>query len=99
MDLHKKGTGATGFPPAVRDAKLSQKGDKFVMSNGPMMAMKIKDRKDIKMLSTVHSSTYVDTAKRNHRGVAICRCEAVHMYNQFMGAVDHSDQMVAYPSF
>ena len=106
MDLHKKGTGATGtarnrkgFPPAVRDAKLSNKGDKIVMSNGPMMAMKIKDRKDVKMLSTVHSSTDVDTAKRNHRGVAIRRCEAVHMYNQFMGAVDRNDQMVAYSSF
>ena len=106
MDLHKKGTGATGtarnrkgFPPAVRDAKLSNKGDKIVMSNGPMMAMKIKDRKDVKMLSTVHSSTDVDTAKRNHRGVAIRRCEAVHMYNQFMEAVDRNDQMVAYSSF
>ena len=106
MDLHKKGTGATGtarnrkgFPAAVRDAKLAQKGDKFVMSHGPMMAMKIKDRKDVKMLSTVHSSTDVNTGKRNHRGVAIHRCEAVHMYNQFMGAVDRNDQMVAYSSF
>ena len=106
MDLHKKGTGATGtarnrkgFPAAVRDAKLSQKGDKFVMSNGPMMAMKVKDRKDVKMLSTVHSSSSVDTGKRNHQGVAIHRCEAIHMYNQFMGAVDRNDQMVAYSSF
>ena len=50
------------------------------------------------MLLTVHSSTDVNTGKRN-RGVAIHCCEAVHMYNQFMGAVDGNDQMVVYSSF
>ena len=59
------------------------RGDKIVMSNGPLMVMKIKDRKDVKMLSTVHKSSEVSTGKQ-----VIKRCEVVHLYNQFMGAVD-----------
>ena len=49
------------------------------------------------MLLTVHSSTDVNTGKRNHRSVAIHCCEAVHMYKQFM--IDSNDQMVPYSSF
>ena len=70
-----------------------------MMSNGPLMAMKIKDRKDVKMLPTVHKSSEVNTGKRDHNDRVIKRCEVVHLYNQFMGAVDRSDQMVAYSSF
>ena len=70
-----------------------------MMSNGPLMAMKIKDRKDVKMLSTVHKSSEINTGKRDHNDRVIKRCEVVHLYNQFMGAVDRSDQMVAYSSF
>ena len=38
------------------------------------MCMKIKDRKDVKMLFTCHSATSVQTGKRDHRGHEIHRC-------------------------
>ena len=105
-DLYEAGTGATGtarnrrgMPEEVKNAKLKLKGDKVVMHNGPLMAMKFKDRKDVKVLSTVHSSTMVGTGKRDHHGNEIQLVVAVHEYNKFMGAVDRSDQMVGYSSF
>ena len=40
---------------------MKNKGDKFVCHNGPLLAMKIKDRKEVKLLSTKHSSKEVST--------------------------------------
>ncbi|XP_035676498.1 piggyBac transposable element-derived protein 4-like [Branchiostoma floridae] len=69
------------------------------MANGPILALKYKDRRDVKMLSTAHSAKFVNTGKRNREREEIQKPECVHEYNQYMGAVDCSDQMVAYLSF
>ena len=87
-----------GFPREVINAKLKVRSDKIVVSNGPLMTMKIKDKKCQDAVNNSKSSE-VSTGKRDHNDRMIKRCEVVHLYNQFMGAVDRSDQMVAYSSF
>jgi hypothetical protein len=106
MDLYRVGTGSTGtarnrkgMPAKIKNTVLKNKGDSVVMHNGPLMAMKLRDRKDVKILSTTHSSSVIPTGKRDRQGNMVTRTEAIHEYNKYMGAVDRSDQMVGYGSF
>ncbi|CAH1239258.1 PGBD4 [Branchiostoma lanceolatum] len=88
-----------GIPKEFKDAKLKTPGEKLCMANDPLLGMKYRDRRDVKMLSTAHSAKMVSTDRNNHRGELIMKPECIHEYNQYMGAVDSSDQMVAYLCF
>ena len=48
-------------------------------------------------ISLYYSYTYI--GKRDRHGQMKQKPEVIHQYNQNMGAVDRSDQMVAYSSF
>ena len=107
MDLMtEKETGATGtarfrkgFPSQVKEARLKNRGDSLAMSDGPLLCVKVKDRKDVSFLSTVHSMAPVATGKRERDGTPVMRPLLIHQYNQKMGAVDCSDQMNQYSCF
>ena len=106
-ELYRQNTGACGtaryrkgIPQEFKRAQVKKKGDKFVMNNGTLLAVKFKDRRVFQMLSSVHSIADVEVG-RNHPGTGrpITKPEIVHDYNKFMGAVDRCDQMVAYSCF
>ena len=106
-ELYRQNTGACGtaryrkgIPQEFKRAQVEKKGDKFVMNNGTLLAVKFKDRRVFQMLSSVHSIADVEVG-RNHPGTGrpITKPEIVHDYNKFMGAVDRCDQMVAYSCF
>ncbi|XP_070576771.1 piggyBac transposable element-derived protein 4-like [Ptychodera flava] len=66
-DLYKEDTLACGtsrhrkgIPARIKETKLKEKGEKLVMVKGPLMVMKYKDRKDVVMLSTIHSAKNID---------------------------------------
>ena len=83
-----------------KTAQVKRKGDKFVMNNGTLLAVKFKDRTVFQMLSSVHSVNEVEIGRNDHgTGLPITKPEIVHDYNKFMGAVDQCDQMVAYSCF
>ena len=106
-DLYQLNTGACGtarhrkgIPNAFRNAQVKKKGEKFVMNNGTLLAVKIKDRRVFQMLSSVHSVNEVEIGRNDHAtGHPITKPEIVHEYNKYMGAVDRCDQMVAYSCF
>ena len=104
LHLFNRRMGATGTmrvrkgcPKALLKATLKNKGDKKVMNNGPLVAMKYKDRKDVVVLSSSFSTKDVDVGRIDRVSKQpIQRPECIHKYNAFMGGVDRSDQMVKY---
>ena len=106
-DLYRLNTGACGtaryrkgIPQEFKTAQVKRKGDKFVMNNGTLLAVKFKDRTVFQMLSSVHTVNEVETGRNHHgTGLPVTKPEIVHDYNKFMGAVDRCDQMVAYSCF
>ena len=105
--LYRLNTGACGtarykrgIPQEFKRAQVKRKGDKFVMNNGTLLAVKFKDRRVFQMLSSVHSVSKVEIGHNHHgTGRPITKPEIVHDYNKYMGAVDRCDQMVAYSCF
>ena len=104
LHLFNRRMGATGTmrvrkgcPKALLKATLKNKGDKKVMNNGPLVAMKYKDRKDVVVLSSSFSTKDVDVGRIDRVSKQpIQHPECIHKYNAFMGGVDRSDQMVKY---
>lgn len=104
MDLWVLGTGATGtvrsyrkgIPDKLKKAQLSNRGDTATMSYGPLSCLKYLDAKAVYLISTTDTSVNVETRRpdfmRNHE--AKVRPSMVHVYDQKMGAVDRSNQMV-----
>ena len=88
--LLDNGTGITGtvrgnrkgMPKIVKEKKLKTKGELIAMTNGPFVVVKLKDSKDVTLLSTVHTSKKVNIGKRDNHGNPICRLEMQHEYNR-----------------
>ena len=88
-------------PPQELVPKL-KKGDATVirLTNGSLNNIKFMDKREVRILITVHAANLVETGKTNPvNEETIVKFEAVHQYNQLMGAVDRSDQMVSYNAF
>ena len=60
-----------------------------------IMALIWRDKKEVKMLSTKHTSEMVVTGKRDREGNLITKPACVVAYNKGMGGVDRSDQISA----
>ena len=72
------------------------KGDISVRSSAQnIMALIWKDKKDVKMLSTMHNSEIIKTDKKDKNGNPIFKPKCVLDYNKGMGGVDRSDQVSA----
>ena len=64
-----------------------------------LLAMKWVDKRDVAMLSTVHTNTMAITEKTDRNGMPIIKPSCVVQYNKYMGGVDTSDQLSKYYSF
>ncbi|CAH1242534.1 Hypp6809 [Branchiostoma lanceolatum] len=60
-----------GIPNGFKDATLTTLQQMFCMTNGALLVMKYKNRRDAKMLTTAHSAKMVDPDKRTQDRKAI----------------------------
>ncbi|GFR61629.1 PiggyBac transposable element-derived protein 4-like [Elysia marginata] len=83
--------------PHKNMAPKLKKGDKTVniLTDGNLNYIHFMDWKEVRVLTTAHGANSIYTGKTNLvTKEPIVKFEAVHQYNQFMGAVDRSDQIV-----
>ena len=71
------------------------RGDHVFKTANGVIALLWKDKKDVKMLLTWHTSEMVSTERTNADGNPIVKLFFVILYNQSMGGVDCSDQISA----
>ena len=57
-----------------------------------LLALVWKDKKDVKMLTTMHNASMTNTGKVDRKGNDIVKPSCVLTYNRGMGGVDNSDQ-------
>lgn len=82
------------MPAAIKSKKL-KKGETIAFRRGKVIAMKWKDKRDVTLLSSVHSSEMVQVERRRE---ATSIPQIVKDYNNTMGGVDRVDQSLAsYP--
>lgn len=79
--------------PQLKAAKL-KKGEVVAYQRGKCMALQWKDKKLVTLLSTVHDSSMCET--ENRKGEKLLKPKVVMDYNNTMGGVDKSDQLMSY---
>ncbi|XP_040286033.1 piggyBac transposable element-derived protein 4-like [Bufo bufo] len=81
-----------GFPKSLVNTRLNQ-GESSCLRSSELLAVKYRDRRNVFMLSTLHTDTTVPVAvtRRNMRAE---KPACVVDYNKYMGAVDFNDQML-----
>lgn len=106
-DLYQRKIGATGtvmpnrkgMPQEVKAMKL-KRGEYVVYSKEYLRCLKWKDKRDVYMLTTVHSCTMADTGRNDRKtGDKIMKPQCIIDYNKHMGGVDRNDQMAKYYGF
>jgi hypothetical protein len=55
-----------------------------------------RDKRDVKLISTLHTAKIVESAKMNQKGEKICRPEVTEDYTKHMRRVDRANQMLHY---
>ena len=85
--------------PKAFKSKLKKNSSIFRQRNN-LLAMKWVDKRDVVMLSTIHTNKMMITDKVNRiDGRPILKPSCVVDYNQHMGGVDTSDQLAKYYCF
>lgn len=99
--LHRNKTNACGTVKANRKSmpqmnkKLNQ-GQTEHQCNENMLAIKWHDKRDVRMLNTMHSNEMVTTDKIDRKsGETIVKPQCVVEYNKNMGAVDKTDLLLS----
>lgn len=98
METNVCGTARMNRKEMPRELKLHQlqKGEAVVFSTRDMAAIKWKDKKDVVLLTTMHSLDFAETGKTNrYTGQKSLKPTVVIDYNQYMGGVDVGDQMLS----
>ena len=107
LELHRKHTLAVGtcqinrrgMPKTFLNQNIPR-GDVLACRQGPILALKWHDKRDVVVLSTKHTSEMTTVSVRARGGrVLKDKPVAVDEYNKHMGGVDKSDQMLEYYSF
>ena len=108
--LHTVGFGSCGtvrldrrnIPDTFKSAIL-KKGEIATYRDDELFGLKWKDKRVVSMLSTIHDDTMISKERRNRQasgGVeTIQKPLIIEEYNQYMGGVDKSDQLVVYYGF
>ena len=73
------------------------RGERVFRSSDSLLALVWKDKKDVKMLSTMHSSSMEDTGKKDKSDNPIEKPTCVIDYNHGKCGVDLSDQIATEP--
>lgn len=97
--LHQNKTNACGTVKSNRKGMPKfpniAKGEAVSMHNGNLLALKWKDKRDVHMLSTMHTGSMAETGKINFKtGQPIIKPKCVLDYNVNMGAVDKTDMLI-----
>lgn len=81
----------------VMDTKLQHKGDyEFFCSNAGLLVSKWKDTKEVLVHSNCHypTATTISRKQKDGRKVEVTCSESISFYNDHMGGVNLSDQLV-----
>ncbi|PNF39390.1 hypothetical protein B7P43_G13220 [Cryptotermes secundus] len=82
-----------GAPKELKDdVKNLKKGKSVFSRKGQVLIQVWRDKRDVKLISTLHS------AKTNRKGEKICRPEVIGDHNKHMRWVDRANQMLHYHS-
>ena len=75
--------------------KKLKKGEVEAKYTTKIMALRWLDRREVCMLSTLHSNELKNTDKKDKQNIPIQKPTCVIQYNRNMGAVDRSDMMIS----
>jgi len=96
--LFYRHTGACGTVRTYRKEmpKKLSKGEIEVFHSTELLALKWHDKRDVHILSTVHTNVIIATHKTHHRtGELIRKPKCIVEYTKNMGAVDKSDMQIS----
>lgn len=86
-----------GLPPPLKAAKL-KRGEVISFRKGRILCLKWRDKRDVLMISTIHDDSLVPVQRRGE-SVPVQKPMCVVDYNNHMGGVDQSDQLISYYPF
>jgi hypothetical protein len=86
------------LPKAVTKQKLNR-DESIYARRGEALALKWRDKREVIVLSSIHSCREAISNKMNFRGERKMKPAAVYYYNQNMSGVDLTDQFLTYYSF
>ena len=72
--------------------KLERGEIAFYSSTDELLALKWQDKKEVKMLSSMHTAEMINKQKKHKNGEDIIKPQCVLSYNEEMRGVDRSDQ-------
>ena len=76
-----------------------KKGDIVFRRKGDCLLLVFKDKREIKLISTIHSAEMISTGKQNRKTKEnIVKPLCITEYNKFMKGVDRVDQYLSYYS-
>ena len=82
------------FPREFIEKKKMTRGESnYIVKENKLLALRVRDSKDVYFLSTIHSPKLVPT-KRRRTGEVIMKQDANHSYNLYMGFVDKLDSVI-----
>ena len=88
-----------GFPETLKKVAITERGQHESCQRGNLLATVWKDKKDVKMLSTMCNPCTSQTVERKQKDgskIMVPCPEAVVVYNKYMGGVDQGDQLRHY---
>lgn len=83
------------MPEVFKSTKLKEKGSAIARTCNEILAVKWKDRKEVHVLSTLHSDIDMVTVVRQRRNTEVEKPKCIVDYNKGMLAVDRQDQVLA----
>jgi hypothetical protein len=89
-----------GIPKDLeKEAKGLKKGQSSFRWKGGVLVQAWKDKRLVRMISTIHDSEHIHTGKKDRKtNDEICKPNCVVQYNKYMKGVDHVDQYLSYYS-
>ena len=74
-----------------------KKGDTVFCRKGDILLLVWKDKRDVRMISTIHDISVSDTGKKNRKtGEDIVKPVCINQYNVHMKGVERADQYLSY---
>lgn len=90
-------TNRKGLPPAIKNQKL-KRGEIISFRRDRILCLKWRDKRDVTMISTIHDDSTLPVQRRGE-AEPVQKPACVVNYNEYMGGVDHSDQLLSYYPF
>jgi len=109
--LRERGLGACGtvredrrgMPKKLFKPKMIKGEMKTAVLEGEVQALKWMDKRAVKVLTTIHGTSMVPKRRRSRLAIGgieeVMKPTAIEQYNQHMGGVDKSDQLLSYYGF